>query len=54
MMRVQPVLRWPRVRSLAFLLQSPAHRAVRVLGVTASNWHVSGPHLPAGEHAPAR
>lgn len=34
-------LRWPRVRPLVTLLQSPAHRVMRVLQVTQSNWQVS-------------
>lgn len=33
-------LRWPRVRPLGVLLQSPAHRVVRVLHVTQSHWQV--------------
>jgi hypothetical protein len=34
------VLRWPRARPLVVLLQSPAHRVLRVLHVTQSNWQV--------------
>ena len=34
-------LRWPRrVRSLGALLQTPAHRVVRVLQVTQSHWQL--------------
>jgi hypothetical protein len=33
-------LRWPRVRPLVVLLQSPAHRVMRVLHVTQSHWLV--------------
>jgi len=33
-------VRWPRARPLVNLLQSPAHRVVRVLEVTRSQWRV--------------
>ncbi|WP_174262625.1 hypothetical protein [Variovorax sp. SRS16] len=42
----QLVPRWPRVRPLVVLLQSPAHRAVRVLHVTQSNWQVGNKRRP--------
>jgi hypothetical protein len=32
--------RWPRVRPLVMLLQTPAHRVMRVLHVTQSNWQL--------------
>jgi hypothetical protein len=35
--------RWPQVRPLGLLLQSPAHRVVRVLQVTQTNWQLP-PH----------
>ena len=36
-------LRWPRVQPLVALLQSPAHRVVRVLHVTQTNWQLPEP-----------
>lgn len=33
-------VRWPRVRPLVSLLQTPAHQVVRVLQVTRSKWQV--------------
>lgn len=36
--RVKP--KWPRGRSLGLLLQSPAHRVLRVLLVTRSHWQL--------------
>lgn len=42
-------LRWPRVvRPLRVLLQSPAHRVVRVLDVTKANWAVAERPLREG------
>ncbi|MDM0021585.1 hypothetical protein [Variovorax saccharolyticus] len=38
--------RWPRARPLVALLQSPAHRVMRVLDVTRSHWQV---HAPAAQ-----
>jgi len=35
--------RWPCVRPLVALLQSPAHRVLRVLDVTRSNWQLRMP-----------
>ncbi|WP_435471727.1 hypothetical protein [Variovorax sp. GB1P17] len=32
--------KWPRARSLGLLLQSPAHRVLRVLLVTQSHWQL--------------
>ncbi|MBB1604129.1 hypothetical protein [Variovorax sp. UMC13] len=32
------VLRWPVERRLGLLLQTPAHRVVRVLQVTQAHW----------------
>lgn len=32
--------RWPRPRPLVALLQSPAHRVLRVLHVTRSQWQL--------------
>jgi hypothetical protein len=32
--------RWPRVRPLVVLLQSPAHRVMRVLDVTQAHWQL--------------
>ena len=38
-------LRWPRrVRSLGVLLQTPAHRVVRVLHVTQFHWQLPERH----------
>ena len=34
---------WPRPRPLVALLQSPAHRVLRVLHVTRSHWQVRQP-----------
>jgi hypothetical protein len=31
---------WPQVRSLGLLLQSPAHRVLRVLLVTQAHWQL--------------
>ncbi|MDM0075343.1 hypothetical protein QTH90_13165 [Variovorax sp. J2P1-59] len=39
MMGTSP-MRWPRVRPLVVLLQSPAHRVMRVLHVTQSHWQL--------------
>ncbi|MDM0052811.1 hypothetical protein [Variovorax sp. J22R115] len=39
MMELSP-MRWPRVRPLVVLLQSPAHRVMRVLHVTQSQWQL--------------
>ncbi|MFH0132930.1 hypothetical protein [Variovorax sp. EL159] len=33
-------LKWPKARSLGLLLQSPAHRVVRVLLVTQTHWQL--------------
>ncbi|MDM0107453.1 hypothetical protein QTH97_21075 [Variovorax sp. J22R24] len=33
-------MRWPHVRPLVVLLQSPAHRVMRVLHVTQSHWQL--------------
>jgi hypothetical protein len=38
MQRLVP--QWPRARPLGWLLQSPAHRVVRVLLVTQSHWQL--------------
>lgn len=35
---IQQVLRWPVERRLGLLLQTPAHRVVRVLQVTQAQW----------------
>ncbi|MDI3381766.1 hypothetical protein ACFPPF_19455 [Xenophilus aerolatus] len=43
-------LRWPRVRPLGQLLQSPAHQVVRVLHVTQSNWQL--PERRRGRRGP--
>ncbi|SFP77244.1 hypothetical protein [Variovorax sp. 770b2] len=32
--------KWPQARSLGMLLQSPAHRVLRVLRVTQAQWQV--------------
>jgi len=34
------VPRWPRTRPLGVLLQSPAHRVMRVLLVTQTHWQL--------------
>jgi hypothetical protein len=39
-------MRWPQARPLVVLLQSPAHRVMRVLHVTQANWQ-----LPARRQA---
>jgi len=44
----RPVPRWPRIRSLGQMLQSPAHRVVRVLLVTQAHWQVPEPR-PRGQ-----
>jgi hypothetical protein len=44
-------LRWPRVRPLVELLQSPAHRVIRVLGVTQANWAVPERRVHVGASA---
>jgi hypothetical protein len=36
----RPLPHWPRARALGLLLQSPAHRVVRVLLVTQSHWQL--------------
>jgi len=36
----RPVSVWPRPRPLGLLLQSPAHRVVRVLLVTQTHWQL--------------
>jgi len=36
----RPKTKWPRARSLDMLLQSPAHRVVRVLLVTQAHWQL--------------
>ncbi|MBW8717319.1 MAG: hypothetical protein JF629_16240 [Variovorax paradoxus] len=41
---------WPRPRPLGLLLQSPAHRVVRVLLVTQTNWQLSE-HRSRRRHA---
>jgi hypothetical protein len=33
-------LKWPQARSLGLLLQSPAHRVLRVLLVTQAHWQL--------------
>lgn len=35
------VLRWPVERRLGLLLQTPAHRVVRVLQVTQAHWAIA-------------
>ncbi|QNK70364.1 hypothetical protein [Variovorax sp. PAMC26660] len=41
MLRVKP--KWPQARSLGLLLQSPAHRVLRVLLVTQNHWQLPAP-----------
>ncbi|MDQ0045633.1 hypothetical protein [Variovorax boronicumulans] len=36
----RPKTKWPQARSLDMLLQSPAHRVVRVLLVTQTHWQL--------------
>jgi hypothetical protein len=36
----RPKTKWPQARSLDMLLQSPAHRVLRVLLVTEAYWQV--------------
>ncbi|MDP9893664.1 hypothetical protein J2W32_002270 [Variovorax boronicumulans] len=36
----RPRTKWPQARSLDMLLQSPAHRVVRVLLVTQTHWQL--------------
>lgn len=51
----QQVSRWPRLRSLGQLLQSPAHRVVRVLQVTQAHWQLPAHRgARAGGIAPPR
>jgi len=38
MLRLKP--KWPQARSLDMLLQSPAHRVLRVLLVTQAHWQL--------------
>lgn len=46
----QRVLRWPVERHLVMLLQTPAHRVVRVLQVTQAQWAAA--NALACAHAP--
>jgi hypothetical protein len=36
----RPKTKWPQARSLDMLLQSPAHRVLRVLLVTQTHWQL--------------
>ncbi|WP_167330533.1 hypothetical protein [Variovorax paradoxus] len=36
----RPRTKWPQARSLDMLLQSPAHRVMRVLLVTQTHWQL--------------
>lgn len=51
---LSPSFRWPRVRPLKTLLQSPAHRVMRVLHVTRSNWQMSPQQAHAAQSGAER
>lgn len=48
------VLRWPAERRLGLLLQTPAHRVVRVLQVTQAHWATADALASVNEPTPSR